>query len=65
MTVSYIEQECPDCGELKVFQEFSSFTGIYRRCMECGYYESELSDLETLELGPLVDFDINNMDDEE
>ncbi len=42
MAVSYIEQECPDCGELKMFQEFSSFTGVYRRCMECGYYESEM-----------------------
>ena len=44
MSISYIEQDCPSCGELKVFQEVSSWTGVYRRCMECGYYESELKE---------------------
>jgi len=37
MVITYIEEECPYCKELKIFQEFSSFTGKYKRCPECGY----------------------------
>lgn len=37
MAVSYIEDYCPDCGEQTTFQVFASFTGEYKRCMECGY----------------------------
>jgi uncharacterized Zn finger protein len=44
MAIIYIEKECPCCGKIQVFQEFSSWTGKYIRCMECGHYESELED---------------------
>ncbi len=44
MAINYVEQECPGCGELKVFQEFTSFTGLIRRCMECGFEEVEMSE---------------------
>ena len=42
MTVTYIEQHCPYCDKDTSFQEFSSFTGTLKRCMECGYEVAEL-----------------------
>lgn len=50
MAVSYIEYYCPDCDELTTFQEFASFTGTYRRCMECGYQVSVMTDIEDFEI---------------
>jgi len=43
MAISYVERECPDCEEVRTFQEFNSFLGFITTCMECGYgwFETE------------------------
>ncbi len=44
MAITYKEQYCPNCDKDTSFQEFSSFTGVLKRCMECGYEKSEMAD---------------------
>jgi uncharacterized protein (DUF983 family) len=64
MTVSYIEDYCPDCDELTTFQEFASFTGTYRRCMTCGYQVSVMTDIEDFEIPTPWEI-INGKDEDE
>lgn len=44
MAITYKEQHCPNCNKDTSFQEFSSWTGIFKRCMECGYTKNEMAD---------------------
>lgn len=44
MAVTYKEQYCPNCDKDTSFQEFSSWTGVLKRCMECGYTENKPKD---------------------
>ncbi len=44
MAVTYKEQPCPCCDKDTPFQVFSSWTGVLKRCTECGYTKSEPKD---------------------
>ncbi len=44
MAVTYKEQYCISCDKDTSFQVFSSFTGLTKRCIECGYTKSEPKD---------------------
>ncbi|KKM94990.1 hypothetical protein LCGC14_1192730 [marine sediment metagenome] len=44
MTITYNEQYCPDCDKDTSFREVSSWTGVLKRCMECGYTENKPKD---------------------
>lgn len=41
MAVSYVEEHCPRCEKLSIFQYFASYSGTIRTCMdeECGFWE--------------------------
>lgn len=41
MAVSYVEEYCPRCEKLSVFQCFASYSGVIRTCMDedCGFWE--------------------------